>query len=72
MHLSLWFPKKKTLFLVIAFLIAFSRVYVGVHYPFDVFVGAALGILVGAGVFYGYHWLKPRISGMPLIDRQPE
>ncbi|MCU4715808.1 undecaprenyl-diphosphatase [Bacillus cereus] len=32
-------------FLVLAFLITFSRVWVGVHYPLDVLVGAVLGSL---------------------------
>lgn len=30
-----------------AFSIAYGQVYVGVHFPFDVFVGALLGILIG-------------------------
>ncbi len=30
-----------------AILVAFSQVYVGVHYPADVFAGAVLGILIG-------------------------
>jgi undecaprenyl-diphosphatase len=33
--------------LVMAAVIGFSRVYVGVHYPFDVFSGALIGILIG-------------------------
>ena len=33
--------------LVLAFLIAISRLYVGVHYPTDVIVGIAIGIFVG-------------------------
>ena len=32
---------------VLAVLIAFSRLYVGVHYPTDVLAGAAVGICVG-------------------------
>ena len=35
------------LFFVLAAAIAFSRVYVGVHYPGDVLAGAALGTAVG-------------------------
>jgi undecaprenyl-diphosphatase len=34
----------------LAALIAFSRIYVGVHYPGDVLAGALLGVLVGLGV----------------------
>lgn len=37
--------------LLVASLVALSRVYVGVHYPFDVLAGAALGTLLGAAVF---------------------
>jgi membrane-associated phospholipid phosphatase len=35
------------LFFLLAAAIAFSRVYVGVHYPGDVLAGAALGTAVG-------------------------
>jgi len=35
------------LFFVWAFIIAYTQVYVGVHYPFDVFCGALLGCGIG-------------------------
>lgn len=35
------------LFLVLAFLISLSRIYLGVHYPSDVLAGVLLGILYG-------------------------
>ena len=35
-----------------AFLTAYSRVYLGVHYVGDVFCGALVGILVGVGVYF--------------------
>lgn len=54
MHLTLWYPRKKAWFLSIATLVALSRVYVGVHYPSDIFLGALLGLVLGASVFYAY------------------
>jgi undecaprenyl-diphosphatase len=47
--LSYFFRRALPALVVLAVLIAFSRVYVGVHYPLDVLAGAALGTLVGAG-----------------------
>lgn len=38
--------------LVLAALIAFSRLYLYVHYPSDVFAGTLLGILFGAMAYY--------------------
>lgn len=51
-------PYKRWLFLLPAFLIAFSRLYLFVHYPTDVLVGALIGIAVATLVVY----LAPRIE----------
>lgn len=41
--------------------IAYGQVYVGVHYPLDVFVGALLGIIVGSLVSYFFHKIENRV-----------
>lgn len=41
------YPDRKIPLLVLAVAIAYSRVYVGVHYPFDVAAGTAVGLTVG-------------------------
>lgn len=43
---------------VIAVLIAFSRMYLFVHFPTDVLCGAALGTLISIFVFDGYEKIK--------------
>lgn len=50
-YLGYMFPASKLALLFIASLVAYSRVYVGVHFPFDVAVGAILGIFWGWVVF---------------------
>jgi len=42
--LALAVPRLRAPLYALAALIAFSRVYVGVHYPFDVLAGAVLGV----------------------------
>jgi undecaprenyl-diphosphatase len=42
----LYDKKVGTVFLVLAFLVGLGRVFVGDHFPLDVFVGAILGVLV--------------------------
>ncbi|MCB9219588.1 MAG: phosphatase PAP2 family protein [Ignavibacteriales bacterium] len=41
------YPKLKWTLFITAGLIALSRPYVGVHYPFDIFSGAVIGSIVG-------------------------
>lgn len=48
--LSKEFPKFKWFWGIFAFLVAFSRVYFGVHFLSDVLIGAILGYLIGISV----------------------
>lgn len=46
-------PKLKWLWVVFAIFIAFTRMYVGVHYLSDVIFGGLLGLSIGLGII---HW----------------
>ena len=48
--LALLVPRFALPMLALAAAIAWSRVYVGVHYPFDIVAGAALGVTVAVAV----------------------
>ncbi|MPR36462.1 phosphatase PAP2 family protein [Salmonirosea aquatica] len=39
-----------------AFLYSYSRIYVGVHYPLDIAIGAIVGVLVGLLLVAAYRW----------------
>ena len=43
-------PRARVPLFVLAALVAWSRVYVGVHYPLDVLAGALLGVALGLGL----------------------
>lgn len=44
--------------LTYAILTAYSRIYLGVHYPGDILTGAIMGILVGTGFAYAHDKLR--------------
>lgn len=46
--------------LTLAFFIAFSRLYLFVHYPSDVLVGMAVGILLAYVAMWGIGWWEER------------
>ncbi|KAF0151931.1 MAG: Membrane-associated phospholipid phosphatase [Ignavibacteria bacterium] len=52
------FPKYRFWFFTVAVLQAFSRPYVGVHYPSDVVAGA----LIGSALGYFFGWLTLKIN----------
>ena len=52
-----FFVGARPLLLLIAFLIGYSRIYVGVHHPLDVGVGAILGLAFSYLIFWLYQKL---------------
>lgn len=50
--ISRFYKKYSAYLFLFAFLVSFSRIYVGVHYPADVVVGMIIGAIVGFGVVY--------------------
>jgi undecaprenyl-diphosphatase len=62
--LAFYFPKYKSIYILVSILIAYSRVYVGVHYPIDVLVGALLGIACGVILVSIYQSFEKLITKM--------
>jgi undecaprenyl-diphosphatase len=50
-------PKFRWYLFTVAFLVAISRVFVGVHYPGDIIVGGLVGAVIGGVVYLGVHRL---------------
>jgi len=51
-YFGFYFKKYRIYFFIVATLVAYSRVYVGVHYPFDILAGALLGIVCAYVTIY--------------------
>src|SRR5919108_3823891 len=58
--LSYMAPRAAPLFVLLAAAIGYSRVYVGVHYPGDVVVGALLGVLCGLAALLALRAVQAR------------
>jgi undecaprenyl-diphosphatase len=58
--------------LVLAALIAFSRMYLGVHYPTDVLAGTLLGSVIGLGLALVYRLLENRFGEKKRLPRSRE
>lgn len=43
------------------FLVSYSRVYLGVHYPSDILAGWIAGGMIGAGVYIAFQWLDLKL-----------
>jgi len=64
--------KAKRLFLLGALVtasVAVSRLYLGVHYTIDVVGGAAIGIILGALLFFGLPKIEAMIGRLPFARR---
>ncbi len=56
--IAYFFPKLKWWFIGYALLVAFSRVYVGVHYPFDVISGSIIGAIFASALIILFLFLE--------------
>ena len=66
-YIALIFENKylRILLLFWAIIISYSRIYLGVHFPADVFVGALLGALIGIIMFF----ISKRIIGIKKFPK---
>jgi undecaprenyl-diphosphatase len=71
--LSLVAPRLAPYLALLAGAIAFSRIYVGVHYPLDVLAGALLGFAVASAVLAAVRLLLPTSKGRrpPAVPPTP-
>jgi membrane-associated phospholipid phosphatase len=55
---TIYYPKVSWIFILFAVLVSFSRIYVGVHYPFDVVGGAVTGVICSLVLYLVWLFIK--------------
>jgi undecaprenyl-diphosphatase len=66
--LSYSYRKIRVLLFIIAVLVSYSRIYVGVHYPFDALAGAILGIFCAFIVITLFKFAQKNFRGFPHFN----
>ncbi len=69
LFIGLIYRKLLVYLLVIAAIVSFSRIYVGVHWPLDVSAGIVLGILLAALTYYIFKRFAPQEKPVPPACR---
>lgn len=72
MLFALFFPRARIWLFTFAALVAYSRVYVGVHYPSDVLAGAAIGAGLAWIIVRGSARLIPAVGRVLPSSSAPE
>lgn len=61
------YRKIKEILLIIAILVSYSRIYVGVHYPFDVLAGAILGVFCAFIIITLFKFVQKNFRGFSYL-----
>lgn len=65
----MWHKKEGTAALILAALIAFSRLYLTVHYPTDVLVGSITGAIYGIAAYYIVKQLLKKVPALKPLNK---
>ncbi|WP_376781417.1 phosphatase PAP2 family protein [Lysinibacillus capsici] len=69
--MSLWLLKKGKwiLWILLAILVGISRIWIGVHYPLEVIVGALIGIISAIIIYFTLSKLTLRERNYRLLEK---
>ena len=66
--LSYSYRKIRVILFIMAILVSYSRIYVGVHYPFDVLAGAILGVFCAFIILIVFKFVSKNFRGFSYLS----